>query len=151
MGLFWCIFGHHFSRGQIFAHLLCGKIGKFRAYQFSRTFRFSNFENLKYGNRNERQGKFCENFNSDSFSCAKLKRFGTNFRAISRKSLFYAKMRESLSAQKVLRIRQPFGFSARRLSGSSSGGISGHQKAFCPDLTYSIPASERKSPLEGFQ
>ena len=44
-------------------------------------FRFSTFKNLRYGNRNEKQQHFCENFNWDLFLCAKLKKFGTNFRA----------------------------------------------------------------------
>ena len=34
-----------------------------------------------------------------------LQKFGTNFRAISRKSRFCAKMRENLSARKLVRIR----------------------------------------------
>ena len=88
-------YSYKFSRVLIFAHFVCAKIGNFRADLFSRTSRFSNFKNLRYGNRNEKQEHFCENFNWDLFLCAKLKKFGTNFRAISRKSRFCAKMREN--------------------------------------------------------
>ena len=48
-------------------------------------------------------GRFCENL-SRFFLCAKVKKFSTNFRAISRKLRFCAKMRENLSARKFLRI-----------------------------------------------
>ena len=48
-----------------------------------------------------------KNFRADKFSRTgkKLRKFGTNFRAISRKLSFCAKMRENLSARKFLRIR----------------------------------------------
>ena len=41
------------------------------------------------------RGSALRKFNSEIFSCAKLQKFGTNFRAISRKSRFCAKMREN--------------------------------------------------------
>ena len=48
-----------------------------------------------------------KNFRADIFSCTckKLRKFGTNFRAISRKLSFCAKMHENLSARKFIRIR----------------------------------------------
>jgi hypothetical protein len=78
-------YSYKFSHGQIFAHLLCAKIRNFSAYLFSRTFRFWDFKNLIYGNTNEKQGVGFAKIYLRFFLCAKVKKFSTNFRAISRK------------------------------------------------------------------
>ena len=53
--------------------------------KFSRTFIFWDFKNLIYGNTNEKQGVGFAKIYLRFFLCTKVKKFSTNFRAISRK------------------------------------------------------------------
>ena len=119
-------YSYKFSRGQIFAHFVCAKINYFRADLFSRTFKMINFcadkisrtsffstsKTLKFTPKSAVLWRKLFHIVLKIFArinfrapVQNLRKFGTYFRAISRKIGFCAKMRENLYARKLVRIR----------------------------------------------
>ena len=120
-------YSYKFSRGQIFAHFVCAKINYFRADLFSRTFKTINFcadkisrtsffstsKTLKFTPKSAVLWRKLFHIVLKIFArinfrapVQNLRKFGTYFRAISRKIGLCAKMRENLYARKLVRIRQ---------------------------------------------
>ena len=100
-------------------------------HEFSRTSTFSNINNLLYDHRSKKQGSVLQKFNWEIFSCAKLQKFGTNFRAISRKSRFCAKLRENF-----YEYGRMFGKISHMYFGNISLGIWPNIQAFCSQTIY---------------
>ena len=119
-------YSYKFSRGQIFAHFVCAKINYFRADLFSRTFKMINFcadkisrtsffstsKTLKFTPKSAVLWRKLFHIVLKIFArinfrapVQNLRKFGTYFRAISRKIGLCAKMRENLYARKLVRIR----------------------------------------------
>ena len=119
-------YSYKFSRGQIFAHFVCAKINYFRADLFSRTFKTINFcadkisrtsffstsKTLKFTPKSAVLWRKLFHIVLKIFArinfrapVQNLRKFGTYFRAISRKIGLCAKMRENLYARKLVRIR----------------------------------------------
>ena len=122
----WIPYSYKFSRGQIFAHFVCAKINYFRADLFSRTFKMINFcadkisrtsffstsKTLKFTPKSAVLWRKLFHIVLKIFArinfrapVQNLRKFGTYFRAISRKIGLCAKMRENLYARKLVRIR----------------------------------------------
>ena len=118
-------YSYKFSRGQIFAHFVCAKINYFRADLFSRTFKTINFcadkisrtsffstsKTLKFTPKSAVLWRKLFHIVLKIFArinfrapVQNLRKFGTYFRAISRKIGLCAKMRENLYARKLVRI-----------------------------------------------